>query len=168
MALLFVVISMVGCLGGRPDRSMPNMELQLVMQVDSLEVIFMNHGDDTIRIWEFHNSWGWHTIYLQLKNILSHEEFRLTKRKQMGWTKNGPGFIELFPHEPHTVKFYPPEEGWESEEDVSGLRHLPLTVKAVLEIPETPEAGEFGIFVGKVESAWMRSEPPHSWLFKER
>jgi hypothetical protein len=103
-----------------------------------------------------------------MKNTISNEEFVLTKYKQMGWTKNGPGFIEISPHARHIVNLFPLEKGWESGQDVSVLKKQPLTVKAVLEIPETPEAAEFGIFVGRVESAWIRSEPPHRWLFREK
>jgi hypothetical protein len=146
---------------------MTNMDLQVVIQTDRLEVMFSNHGDDTIRIWEFYNSWGWHTIYLQVKNAISNEEFRLTKLKQMGWTINFPGFIGISAHARYIVDLFPREKGWESEQDLSVLKNQPLMVKAVLEIPETPEAIESGIFVGKAESEWTRSEPPHRWLFKE-
>jgi hypothetical protein len=121
-----------------------------------------------VRIWDFDNSWGWHTISLQLKRTDSNKEFRLTKLKQIGWTINYPGFIEIPPTEDYKMYLFPRERGWEAEQDISELGQWPLTAKAVLEIPETPETGEFGIFVGRVESAWMRSEPPHSWLFKER
>lgn len=147
--------------------AMTDMALKLVIQTDRLDVVFHNRGDDTIRIWEFYNSWGWHTINLQLKNTTSNEEFTLTKSKQMGWTKNGPGFIEIALHERYTASFFPREEGWEAEEDLSVLKHQPLLVKAVLKIPETAETKEYGIFVGKAESEWTRSDPPHPWLFKE-
>lgn len=144
------------------------MDLQLFIQADSLELIFINNRQSPVRIWDFDNSWGWHTISLQLKRTDSNKEFRLTKLKQIGWTINYPGFIEIPPTEDYKLYLFPREKGWEAEQDISELGHWPLTVKAVLEISETPEAGEFGIFVGKVESAWMRSEPPHGWLFKER
>jgi len=149
------------------NRSKSNMELQLFIQPDSLELIFKNNGHNTIKIWEFHNSWGWHTIFLQLKKMNSNEEFTLTKLKQIGWTKNFPSFIEIHSRESHKLNIFPREKGWESEKDLSVLKNLSLMVKAVLEIPETPEAKEFGIFVGKVESEWLLSEPPHLWLFKE-
>jgi hypothetical protein len=41
-------------------------------------------------------------------------------------------------------------------------------VKVVLEIPESPEASEFNIFTGKVESEWIELSPPHKWLFPDK
>jgi hypothetical protein len=42
-----------------------------------------------------------------------------------------------------------------------------LLAQAILEIPKTREAEELGVFVGRAETAWVRSDPPHSWLSGE-
>ncbi len=142
------------------------MKLELSIQSDRLDLIFKNNNQDTMRIWEFHNSWGWHTLFLVIKKTGSNEEFTLTKLKQMGWTRNFSSFTEILPHEIYKLNLTPREKWWESENDLSGLEDQNILVKAVLEIPESPEAKEFGVFVGKVESEWVQSDPPHRWLFQ--
>jgi hypothetical protein len=143
------------------------MRLEVVIQASELSILLHNDGSDALRIWDFNNSWGWRTLTLVFKKKGSDEQLLLTQRKIMGWTVNFPSFTEIRPHEKYVLPLDPSDGSWESDQNLADLKVHPLLVKAVLEIPETPEAKEFGVFVGKVESDWVRSEPPHRWLFQK-
>jgi hypothetical protein len=143
------------------------MNINLDVKPNYLNISINNNGSQTLRVWEFGNSWGWNILSLIIKKPDSREQYILTRLKTIGWTVNAPTFVSIEPNNKFETLLYQGSKWWEFDQDLSALKNQPFMVKAVLEIPETPEAKEFGIFVGRVESEWVQSEPPHNWLFQE-
>ncbi len=141
------------------------LHVSVHMQDDRIALRFANPTDTAVRIWEFHNAWGWDALALTVKSLEAPYLFTLMKRQQMGWTKSGPSFTEIPAFGRYTQELLPREAWWESDGDVALVKDHTLLVKAVLEIPESPEAETLGVFVGRVESEWVRAQPPHHWLF---
>lgn len=170
MNLLIIALALLltECIGQKPDQTQEKMKIGILFQPDKLNILIENGGVDTIKIWKFNNSWGWSTLSLVFKRTDTGEEFRLVKRKATIWTKNGPGFYKILPGEKLEVPIYPGGKAWEPNEKLSVIKNQSFRLKAILEIPETEKARDLGIFIGKIESEWIESQPPHSWLFPDK
>ena len=83
----------------------------------------------------------------------------------MGWTKNGPGYFEILPGQQLETSIQLMDKSWEAEQELSKLKNDTVLVKVVFRIMNSPEAKELNIWIGKTESEWLLSEPPHIWLF---
>jgi hypothetical protein len=143
-----------------------NVKMHIDIKSDNLNLAFSNNGSRMVRVWEFSNSWGWDVLSLMIRSQGLDRQCILTRRKTMGWTKNGPTFKAIEPDSHIEIQIYPDSHWWEFDQDLSVLEDRPLVVKAVLDIPDSPEARELGVFVGRVESEWVQSKPPHRWLFQ--
>ena len=143
------------------------LSLALKPHATFLSLEIANHATQTEKIWELWNSWGWRTISLQVRKEEEAQIVFITPTQNREWTMNFPSFIEIAPKTTHELKLMIDHEWWEATQDLSILKDHPFLVKAVLDIPESPEAGEYGVFVGKIESDWVSSQPPHRWLFPE-
>ena len=140
------------------------MKIGIEIQNAFLKVTISNLSGNTFKIWETWNSWGWGSVYLLIDTEDKQRNIILKRDPKRDWTVNYPSFIEIAPGQ--SFSFTLKGEDLVSENDLSGLKENALMMKAVLEIHETPEAIQYGIFTGKVESEWIQSIPPHNWLFE--
>jgi hypothetical protein len=143
------------------------VKLDLRISSDDVILIVTNDGSDPLRIWEFSNSWGWDTISLLLRTPDSEKRYVLEPCTTTIWTVDFPGFEEIPASETAEIALDPGGKSWDPCPQAEALAEQPLLVKAVLEIPQSPEAEEFRIFVGRVESEWVPADPPHHWLVRE-
>jgi hypothetical protein len=138
------------------------MQLTLRIQSDHLMVTVLNPTSSEIKLWELENSWGWDSFAFELRSESGGQVFTI-KRATRDWTKNGPTFFVLAPGESRDLRFHI-NDGWWEIEDLSALKNKAIEVRAKLNISRTPEAEQYGVFVGTVLSSWAVSTPPHSWL----
>jgi hypothetical protein len=125
----------------------------------------INHGVETLRIWELTNSWGWGTFLLIISMPEKEgDEYTLVPKPQV-WTANLPTFVDISSGNRHVIEISPGEPEWDNLDKVTTLREKCFYVRAVLRIPETPEAMELGVLIGEISSQQVLSQPPHVWLF---
>ncbi len=156
-----------GCAGQQlTNKKNDDMNLRMAVQSNGfLAIILQNNSTDTLRIWEFGNSWGWNTLTLKLKGISPDDLFVLHRRRAMIFSPNVSTFIKIDPSDEIILPLNPGDKTWESDKDLSVLIDQPIEIRGTLEIPNSPEAHEFNVFMGKVESEWIELQPPHKWLF---
>jgi hypothetical protein len=140
------------------------MQLTLQIQSDHLMVTVLNPASREIKLWELENSWGWNSFAFELRSESGGQVFTI-KRATRDWTKNGPTYFVLAPGEGRDLRFHI-DDGWWETGDLSALKNKAIEVRAGLNIGPSPEAEQYGIFVGTVFSAWAASTPPHGWLPK--
>lgn len=157
---IIVIINNTNAIKNKSER-----HIKLITHKDHLNISFENDTRNLLRIWEFDNSWGWNTISIEIKKEHNPEIFIVRKLKKMGWTKNGPTYFEVKPHEKKIIEIFPSSQWWESENDLSSLKNQKILVRALVHISETPESIMFDVFTGKLQSDWVESTPPHNWLF---
>ncbi len=141
------------------------MKIKLEIQSGEMILIYQNSTLSVIRIWQSDNSWGWENLALVLRSESSGSQINITRAKTMGWTKNGPGYIDILPGQQIKIALQLNGKSWEADNDLSKIKNEPVSVKAILTIAGTPEATELNVWIGKTESEWIRVNPPHHWLF---
>jgi hypothetical protein len=140
------------------------MRIEINHTDDKLFLLIVNDTDNTVRIWEFHNSWGWFALKWIVHTKNDNSTIEIKKLETKAWTKNHPDFFEISPGSVHTVLINFSDGDWQIPE-VGNFKEKVLILKCVLEIPPSPEAGKFNVFVGKLESNEIAVPPPHRWLF---
>jgi hypothetical protein len=138
-----------------------SVTLELNIHGSELSVTITNLSDQEQRLWDWHNSWGWWALSIQVRDQADKQSE--ISHKSRDWTKNGPDHFAMQPHERHEVLINLHDGWWE----VAGgrvLRTHPLELRARLRVDPTPESAQFGVFTGSVESDWIVSSPPHEWL----
>jgi hypothetical protein len=141
--------------------------LTLTIQVhrESLEFEISNRGAESIRVWDRNNPWGWETLVLNISPLSQLEKSLTLRPKPRDWTRTGPVFVEIPRGGHHLVTLRPGDPEWDGLEQIKHLRDEPLRVSGLLQIPLSPEASLYNVFVGEVASPPRESEPPHVWLF---
>ncbi len=122
-----------------------------------------NEGEPAL-VWSRANSWGWPTFSLLLAPPGGPDEWIELGPPDRTFTRNGPGVVEIPSQGRHRFELRPGEEHWVGHDTTGWLSDEHLLVRAVLDIPASPEAEELGVCVGRWESAPVRSDPPHGWL----
>jgi hypothetical protein len=131
-----------------------------------LNITFVNPDNISLRVWEFDNSWGWNTLKWMItyksderKNII-----KITKLQKKGWTKNGPTFFEISPNSGYSISNDFSDGDWEFPQEINAIKTMPVILKCILDIPDSPEAIIYDVFTGKLESNEIILNPPHKWL----
>ena len=137
------------------------MRLELAIHFNRLSVTILNPSSQDQRLWDLENSWGWDSFSFELK-AEAGGQFHI-RRKPREWTKNGPHYFVLLPGGARAVRF-DLNDGWWEMEDLAGLQGEAIAARARLQIDPSPEAEQYGIFVGTLLSEWVVSTPPHGWL----
>jgi hypothetical protein len=145
-----------------PRRPGVDMRLKLTIHADHLSVTVFNELSHERRLWDLENSWGWDSFSFELSTETGGQW--QIRRRPREWTKNGPTFMVLPPGGSRNLRFNLNDGWWEAGE-VSGLKDQTIRVRPRLEIGPTPEAEQYGVFVGAVLGEWVVSTPPHRWLF---
>ena len=128
-------------------------------------LLFVNYGNTSIRIWEFHNSWGWNTLTWRLQETDNKSNIvEIKKLTNKAWTKNGPTFFDVTAGNRYVIPINLKDGDWEFSDAVEKLKSKSVIVKLVLEVQISPEAENYNVFVGKLESNEIILYPPHGWL----
>lgn len=141
--------------------------LTVELQPSDLKVQLQNRTDHSVRVWELANSWGGASWSVSLAAAGSGRELVLRPGKQP-YTVNVPRFTEVPAHGQREIRLAPSGLEWTFGEDLSALQGVPLGVRVVLDIAPSKEAAEHRVASGRVESAEVMSQPPHTWLFRAR
>jgi len=131
-------------------------------------VTIENSSAQELRLWEWDNSWGWYSLAFQAR-VDSSREIEI-RHKSREWTKNGPTYFIVLPHEKQEVSIDPRDGWWELADagsvgpELASWQDRTVEIRVRLQIEPTPESDQFGIFTGTVFSEWIASRPPHGWL----
>jgi len=129
------------------------------------KLVFINQGNASRKIWEFHNSWGWNTLtWILTENDKRTKTIEIKKLRNKAWTKNGPSFFEIPAGSRYVVPINLKDSDWEIPDEVNTLKDKALIIKISLEIPRSPESEMYDVFVGKLDSNEILLNPPHNWL----
>ena len=120
-------------------------------------VVLTNVSKGPQSIWEYWNSWGYQAISFELTTA-DGKKFVLSK-KQEEFTANFPSTFIVEPGE-HQVYPIRLDEWWETHPALPKRDEMPITLKAVYEVTPTPEATEYKVWTGRLES--------HSYNFSLR
>jgi len=120
-------------------------------------VVITNVSGGPQSIWEYWNSWGNQAISFEL-TMADGKKFVLS-RKQEGFTRNFPSTFVLEPGE-HQVYPIRLDEWWETHPALPRTDEMPITLKAVYQVSTTPEATQYKVWTGRLES--------HSYNFSLR
>ena len=138
--------------------------LNTVATSDALRVSIANPGVEPVRIWSRGCSWGWDAYSLLVRvagAAVAPVELLATPIR---WTVNFPRAREIPPGDRAEVVLRAGDPDWLGVPDPAAWRGVTLDLVARLRIPPTPEAAEYGVFVGDVLSPPFVAAPPHRWL----
>jgi hypothetical protein len=137
------------------------MLLLFNVALDHLEVSVRNASTSPARLWELENSWGWFAFSFELQDKAGGNSTAL-RRAPREWTKNGPDHFILQPGETRAFRF-DLDDGWWVADRPPALSDKAMRIRAKLSIGESPEARQYGVFVGTLFSDWVETVPPHRW-----
>ena len=112
-------------------------------------VVITNVSGGPQSIWQYWNSWGYQAISFELTTA-DGKKFVLSK-KQEEFTRNFPSTFVVEPGE-HQVSPIKLDERWETHPALPKTDEMPITLKAVYEISTTPEASQYKVWTGRLES----------------
>jgi hypothetical protein len=120
-------------------------------------VILTNVSREPQAVWETRNSWVYQAISFEL-TATDGKKFVISKRQEE-FTRNFPSTFIVEPGEHHVfpIKL---DEWWETHPAPPKIDEMPITLKAVYEVSTTPEATQFKVWTGRLES--------HSYNFSLR
>ena len=112
-------------------------------------VVLTNVSNKSQMAWETWISWGYQTISFEL-TASSGSKIVISKRQQ-DFTVNGPSTFLIPPgeHQIYAVKL---DDTWEARPIVPKANETSVALKAIYEVPSTPEAGQHKVWVGHLES----------------
>ena len=116
---------------------------------DEFYVVLTNVSGLPQAVWESWNSWGYQTISFELTTT-DGKKFIVSKRPGM-FTVNFPSTFLVKPGE-HQVYAIRLDEWWETHPTLPKSDEMPITLKAVYEVTPTPEATQYKVWTGRVES----------------
>ena len=100
-------------------------------------------------VWESWNSWGYQALSFELTTT-DGKKFVVSK-KQQNFTRNLPSMLLVEPGE-HQVYAIELDELWETNPTLPKSDRMPIALKAIYEIAESPQAAQNHVWVGRVES----------------
>jgi hypothetical protein len=100
-------------------------------------------------VWESWNSWGYQAISFELTTPDGKKS--VASMKQHDFTVNFPSMllVESGEHQVYAIEL---DESWETNPTLPKRDEMPITLKAIYEIAETPQAVQNHVWVGRVES----------------
>ena len=138
--------------------------LHAVATPDALRVSIANPGAKTLRIWSRGCSWGWDAYSLLVRAAGASVARVELVAKPIRWTVNFPRTGEIPPGDRVVVVLRAGDPDWLGVPDPAMWRGVALDMVARVRVPPTPEAAEYGVFVGILHSPRFVAEPPHRWL----
>ena len=116
---------------------------------DDFYVVLRNISKESQAVWEAWNSWGYQTISFELVTT-DGKKFAISKR-QDDFTTNFPSTFVIEPGE-YQVYAIQLDKSWETKPPLPKGDEMPITLKAIYEVFPTPEAAQFKVWTGRVES----------------
>jgi hypothetical protein len=111
-------------------------------------VVLTNISNETQPVWETWNSWGSRTISFEFK--FGNNPPILVARGPEAFTINFPSTFLIPPGE---HKVYPIRlDRWWNTAGIPKSDETPVIVRTIYEVPNTPEASQYKVWVGRVES----------------
>jgi hypothetical protein len=100
-------------------------------------------------IWQYWNSWGYQAVSFEL-TMADGKKFALSKKEQ-NFTVNFPSTfaVERGEHQVYPIKL---DEEWEAHPALPKADEIPVALKAVYEVSPTPEASQYKVWTGRLES----------------
>ncbi len=112
-------------------------------------VVLTNVSSQTQAVWEYWNSWGYQTVSFEV-TMADGKKF-VVSRAQGYFTRNFPSTFLIEPGE-HQVYAIRLDERWETHPSLPKADETAITLKAVYEVPPTPEAAQYKVWTGRLES----------------
>ena len=113
-------------------------------------VVLTNVSKDPQPVWEYWNSWRYQTISFELTTA-EGRKFVVSKRQQ-DFTRNFPSTFLIQPGE-HQVYALRLDKEWETRPMLAKADEMPITLRAIYEVSPTPEATQYKVWAGRVESS---------------
>jgi hypothetical protein len=133
-----------------PTRSASNSRIITIAKEKPHEfyVVLTNISNEPQAVWETWNSWGSRTISFEF--MFGDNPPILVTRGPEGFTKNFPSTFLIPPGE---HKVYPIRlDKWWNTAGIPKSTEAPIRLKAIYEVSSTPEASQYKVWVGRVES----------------
>jgi hypothetical protein len=112
-------------------------------------VVLTNVSSEPQAVWEDWNSWGYRTISFELTTV-DGKKFVVSKRPGI-FTVNFPSTFLIEPGE-HQVFAIRLDQWWETHPSLPKANQTAITLKAIYEVPPTPEAAQYKVWTGRLES----------------
>lgn len=112
-------------------------------------VVMTNVSGQPQAVWEAWNSWGYQAISFELTTA-DGKKFVLSK-KQEDFTQNFPSIfvVERGELQVFSIKL---DESWETHPALPKTNDMPIKLKAIYEVHATPEATQYKVWTGRLES----------------
>lgn len=119
-------------------------------QPDAFHVVLTNTSDRDQPVWLTKYSWGYWTISFELTMPDGKRHF-VGKTKEVGFSKNFPGTFLVPAGEPYvyTIRL---DKDWVNRPRLSESSSIPVSLKAIYEVRETPESTQHKVWTGRIES----------------
>ncbi len=104
---------------------------------------------ETQAVWEDWNSWGYQNVSFEL--VTENGKKVLLSKRQAEFTTNFPSTFLIEPRENQVYDIRLDEE-WKAQPTLAKSDEMAITLKAIYEVPPTPEAAEYKVWTGRVES----------------
>ncbi|HEV3219751.1 MAG TPA: hypothetical protein VGZ48_08265 [Candidatus Acidoferrales bacterium] len=134
-----------------PTRSDGNVgEITLANKMSrDFYVVLTNKSQNTQSVWEVSNSWGYQAISFELTS--SEGKTYVVSKKLEDFTMNAPStfLVEAGEHQVFAIRL---DKDWETRPVLPKRDEMPITLKAVYEATQSPEASQYKVWTGRVES----------------
>lgn len=112
-------------------------------------VVLTNISPETQPVWEYWNSWGYQNVSFEITTA-DGKKFVLSKRQE-DFTRNFPSTFLIAPRE-HQVYAIRLDDWWETHPPLPKADEMPIKLKAIYEVSPTPEAAQYHVWTGRLES----------------
>ena len=116
---------------------------------DEFYVVLTNISKQPQAVWKHRNSWAYKNISFEF-TIPDGRKFVVSEAPQ-AFTRNGPSTFLVEPGE-HQVYAIRLDKWWETHPSLPKADEMPITLKAIYEVRPTPEATQYKVWIGRVES----------------
>ena len=121
---------------------------RFINQID-IEKSSSNTSSEQQAVWQYGNSWGYQTISFELTTVAG-KKF-LVSRREEGFTVNFPSTFLIEPGE-HQVFAIQLDKRWETQQSLPKTNEESISLRAIYEVPPTPEAARYKVWTGRLES----------------
>jgi hypothetical protein len=112
-------------------------------------VVLTNVSAEPQAVWEYWNSWGFQTVSFELTTA-GGKKFLVSRRPEI-FTVNFPSTFLIEPGE-HQVYAIRLDGRWDPHPSLPKTDETAITLKAIYEVPPTPEAAQYKVWTGRLES----------------
>src|SRR5260221_2722107 len=105
------------------------MQIELVLNIERVEVIFTNTSSTELHLWEPSNSWGWSSISFEIKSGPNSKASTIMHLWNAEFTKNAPSTLTLAAGEKRGFIFDLNDGWWMRDHTIAHLKDKPLFVR---------------------------------------